>query len=143
MRTQLKVMPSLQRKIDGLKQLAEQQVERKLTDMAVDAVGLGTIRVPVDTGAYVTSFSFNVGAGRPRGKSSKGKPRKQNAAAKMNEGLSNLIQDIERIPSLLDTTRIELRNNSPHARDVERGEGWPRTNGYFVFTQLKRKYNRG
>ena len=143
MRTQLKVMPSLQRKIDGLKALAEQQVERKLTDMAVDAVGLGTIKVPVDTGAYVTSFSFNVGAGRPRGKSSKGKPRKQNAAAKMNEGLSNLIQDIERIPSLLDTTRIELRNNSPHARDVERGEGWPRTNGYFVFTQLKRKYNRG
>jgi|TARA_R100001198_G_C5157849_1_gene164300 hypothetical protein len=143
MRTQLKVMPSLQRKIDGLKQLAEQQVERKLTDMAVDAVGLGTIRVPVDTGAYVTSFSFNVGAGRPRGKSSKGKPRNQNAVAKMNEGLSNLIQDIERIPSLLDTTRIELRNNSPHARDVERGEGWPRTNGYFVFTQLKRKYNRG
>ena len=136
-------MPSLQRKIDGLKQLAEQQVERKLTDMAVDAVGLGTIRVPVDTGAYVTSFSFNVGAGRPRGKSSKGKPRNQNAVAKMNEGLSNLIQDIERIPSLLDTTRIELRNNSPHARDVERGEGWPRTNGYFVFTQLKRKYNRG
>ena len=143
MRTQLKVMPSLQRKIDGLKQLAEQQVERKLTDMAVDAVGLGTIRVPVDTGAYVTSFSFNVGAGRPRGKSSKGKPRNQNAVAKMNEGLSNLIQDLERVPSLLDTTSIELRNNSPHARDVERGEGWPRTNGYFVFTQLKRKYNRG
>lgn len=136
-------MPSLQRKIDGLKALAEQQVERKLVDMAVDAVGLGTIRVPVDTGAYVTSFSFNVGAGRPRGKSSKGKPRNQNAVAKMNEGLSNLIQDIERIPSLLDTTRIELRNNSPHARNVERGEGWPRTNGYFVFTQLKRKYNRG
>lgn len=143
MRTELKVMPSLQRKIDGLKSLAEQQVERKLVDMAVDAVGLGTIRVPVDTGAYVTSFSFNVGAGRPRGKSSKGKPRNQNAVAKMNEGLSNLIQDIERIPSLLDTTRIELRNNSPHARNVERGEGWPRTNGYFVFTQLKRKYNRG
>ncbi len=56
MRTELKVMPSLQKKIDGLKALAEQQVERKLIDMAVDAVGLGTIRVPVDTGAYVTSF---------------------------------------------------------------------------------------
>ena len=143
MRAELKVMPSLQRKIDGLKSLAEQQVERKLIDMAVDAVGLGTIRVPVDTGAYVTSFSFNVGAGRPRGKSSKGKPRNQNAVAKMNEGLSNLTQDLERIPSLLDTTRIELRNNSPHANDVERGEGWPKTNGYFVFTQLKRKYKRG
>jgi hypothetical protein len=142
MRTQLKVMPSLQRKIDGLKALAEQQVERKLIDMAIDAVGLGTIRVPVDTGAYVTSFSFNVGAGRPRGKSSKNKPKANEQAAR-NEGLSNLTQDLERIPSLLDTTRIELRNNSPHANDVERGEGWPKTNGYFVFTQLKRKYNRG
>jgi hypothetical protein len=83
-----------------------------------------------------------VGAGRPRGKSSKNKPKANEQAAR-NEGLSNLTQDLERIPSLLDTTRIELRNNSPHARDVERGEGWPKTNGYFVFTQLKRKYNRG
>ena len=50
MRTELKVMPSLQRKIDGLKALAEQQVERKLVDMAQTAVDLS----PVDTGAYVT-----------------------------------------------------------------------------------------
>ena len=40
MRTQLKVMPSLQRKIDGLKQLAEQQIERKLVDIAQTAVDL-------------------------------------------------------------------------------------------------------
>ena len=139
MRTQLKVMPSLQRKIDGLKQLAEQQVERKLTDMAVDAVGLGTIRVPVDTGAYVTSFPFNVGAGRPRGKSSKGKPRANPQAAR-SEGLSNLIKDLERIPSLLDTTSIVLRNNSPHAVAVEYGgRGW-KTPPYFVFTKLRNIY---
>ena len=132
MRTELKVMPSLQRKIDGLKALAEQQVERKLVDMAQTAVDLS----PVDTGAYVTSFSFSTGAGRPRGKSSKGKPRANPQAAR-SEGLSNLIKDLERIPSLLDTTSIVLRNNSPHAVAVEYGgRGW-KTPPYFVFTKLR------
>jgi len=135
MRTQLKVMPSLQRKIDGLKALAEQQVERKLVDMAQTAVDLS----PVDTGAYVTSFSFSTGAGRPRGKSSKGKP-KANAQAARSEGLSNLIKDLEKIPSLLDTTSIVLRNNSPHAVAVEYGgRGW-KTSPYFVFTKLRNIY---
>jgi hypothetical protein len=132
MRTELKVMPSLQKKIDGLKALAEQQVERKLVDMAQTAVDLS----PVDTGAYVTSFSFSTGAGRPRGKSSKGKPRANPQAAR-SEGLSNLIKDLERIPSLLDTTSIVLRNNSPHAVAVEYGgRGW-KTSPYFVFTKLR------
>ena len=135
MRTELKVMPSLQRKIDGLKALAEQQVERKLVDMAQTAVDFS----PVDTGAYVTSFSFSTGAGRPRGKSSKGKP-KANAQAARSEGLSNLIKDLEKIPSLLDTTSIVLRNNSPHAVAVEYGgRGW-KTSPYFVFTKLRNIY---
>ena len=135
MRTELKVMPSLQKKIDGLKALAEQQVERKLVDMAQTAVDLS----PVDTGAYVTSFSFSTGAGRPRGKSSKGKPRANPQAAR-SEGLSNLIKDLERIPSLLDTTSIVLRNNSPHAVAVEYGgRGW-KTPPYFVFTKLRNIY---
>ena len=128
-------MPSLQRKIDGLKALAEQQVERKLVDMAQTAVDLS----PVDTGAYVTSFSFSTGAGRPRGKSSKGKPRANPQAAR-SEGLSNLIKDLEKIPSLLDTTSIVLRNNSPHAVAVEYGgRGW-KTSPYFVFTKLRNIY---
>lgn len=135
MRTELKVMPSLQKKIDGLKALAEQQVERKLVDMAQTAVDLS----PVDTGAYVTSFSFSTGAGRPRGKSSKGKPRANPQAAR-SEGLSNLIKDLEKIPSLLDTTSIVLRNNSPHAVAVEYGgRGW-KTSPYFVFTKLRNIY---
>ena len=135
MKTELKVMPSLQRKIDGLKALAEQQVERKLVDMAQTAVDLS----PVDTGAYVTSFSFSTGAGRPRGKSSKGKPRANPQAAR-SEGLSNLIKDLEKIPSLLDTTSIVLRNNSPHAVAVEYGgRGW-KTSPYFVFTKLRNIY---
>ena len=122
----------MKRKLGSLETLVEQQVERKLVDIAETAVTLS----PVDTGAYVTSFSFNVGAGRPRGKSSKNKPKANEQAAR-NEGLSNLTQDLERIPSLLDTTRIELRNNSPHATAVEYGgKGWI-TPPYFVFTKLR------
>ena len=132
MRTELKVMPSLQKKIDGLKALAEQQVERKLVDIAQTAVNLS----PVYTGAYVTSFSFSTGAGRPRGKSSKNKP-KGNDRAMRQKGMDNLMEDIAKIPSLLDTTSIVLRNNSPHAVAVEYGgKNWIRP-PYFVFTQVR------
>ena len=134
MRTELKVMPSLQRKIDGLKALAEQQVERKLIDMAVDAVGLGTMRVPVDTGAYVTSFSFNVGAGRPRGKSSKNKPRRQSPQQKAAEGRENLQKDIDKLPDLVNKEAVQLRNEAPHAQMVED------KHGYKVFAKVRREY---
>jgi len=136
MKATLKVLPTLQEKVEKSKSLVEQEIERELINMATDAVGLGSIRVPVDTGAYVTSFSFSTGAGRPRGKSSKGKPRTNPQAAR-SEGLSNLIKDLERIPSLLDTTSIVLRNNSPHAVAVEYGgKNWIRP-PYFVFTQVR------
>jgi hypothetical protein len=132
MKTTLKVLPSLQRKLDSLENLVEQQVERKLVDIAESAVTLS----PVDTGAYVTSFSFSVGRGRPRGKSSRGRP-KGNGQAMRQEGLDNLKNDLKKIPSLMDTTSITLRNNSPHATAVEYGgKGWI-TPPYFVFTKLR------
>jgi hypothetical protein len=143
MKAKLKVLPTLQEKIETSKSLAEQKIERELVNIATDAVGLGSIIVPVDTGAYVTSFSFSTGAGRPRGKSSKGKPRKQNEITKKNEGLSNLTQDLEKIPSLLNVDTIVLRNNSPHARAVEYGKSegyWPKKEGFFVFTKLENLY---
>ncbi len=132
MKATLKVLPSLQRKLDSLETLVEQQVERKLVDIAESAVTLS----PVDTGAYVTSFSFSVGRGRPRGKSSRGR-LKANGQAMRQEGLDNLKNDLKKIPSLMDTTSITLRNNSPHATAVEYGgKGWI-TPPYFVFTTLR------
>lgn len=132
MKATLKVLPSLQRKLDSLETLVEQQVERKLVDIAESAVTLS----PVDTGAYVTSFSFSVGRGRPRGKSSRGR-LKANGQAMRQEGLDNLKNDLKKIPSLMDTTSITLRNNSPHATAVEYGgKGWI-TPPYFVFTKLR------
>jgi len=132
MKTTLKVLPSLKRKLGSLESLVEQQVERKLVDIAETAVTLS----PVDTGAYVTSFSFSVGRGRPRGKSSRGR-LKGNEQAMRQEGLDNLKNDLKKIPSLMDTTSITLRNNSPHATAVEYGgKGWI-TPPYFVFTKLR------
>ena len=76
-------------------------VKDQLIEIAQTAVNLS----PVDTGAYVTSFSFLLGAGRPRGKSSDNKPKGQNAQAMRQEGLSNLMSDINKI-DLKNTTSI-------------------------------------
>ena len=126
-KTTLKINPSLRKKFGALEQRAEDAVRDKLIDIAQTAVSAS----PVDTGAYVTSFSYTVGAGRPRGKSSKNKPTGQNPQAMRQEGFSNLMKDISRISSLKNTTRIELRNRSPHATAVEY------KHGYHVFAKVR------
>ena len=110
-------------------------VKGRLEDIARTAVDLS----PVDTGAYVTSFSYNVGVGRPRGKDSANRPTATAPEGQMTEGYDNLLEDISRIKSLEDLDNIQLRNGSPHADDVEYGEDWYQ-DGYFVFTQLRNIY---
>jgi hypothetical protein len=87
----------------------------------------------------VTSFSFTTGAGRPRGKSSDNKPKKQNPQQKMQEGFQNLLTDINKL-DLKNTTSVQLRNGSPHAYDVEEGTNWRRTAGYKVFAKIRNIY---
>ena len=130
MKMTLKVNSSLNTKMQRIEQMAGDAVKDRLIDIAQNAVRYS----PVDTGAYVTSFSYSVGAGRPRGKSSAGRPRGQNPTAMREEGFQNLASDIARIPNLKDTTSIVLRNNSPHARAVED------KHGYSVFTKLRNLY---
>jgi hypothetical protein len=130
MKTTLKVNPSFKNKMKQIEERAEEAIKEELTSIAQTAVNLS----PVDTGAYVTSFSYSVGSGRPRGKFSAGKPRGQNPTAMREEGFNNLTSDIARIPNLMDTTSIVLRNNSPHARVVED------KHGYSVFTKLRNLY---
>lgn len=127
-----------------LKQSQEEAVKRKLTSIAFDAtqwskrggnlassgVGRGG---GVDTGAYITSFSFNVGRGRPRGRSSRGRPRNQSPDQKAMQGYSLLLEDINRL-DLKNTTSLTLRNGSPHATVVEY------KHGLNVFGKLKVKY---
>lgn len=131
-----KINKSYDDKLRLLEQTAEDMVKDKLVSIAQDAVTLS----PVDTGAYVTSFSYKTNtSSRGRGKSSKGKPRGQNPQTKRQEGLDNLMTDLNSI-DLSESKSVTLRNDSPHAEAVEHGEYWPRTGGYFVFTQLRNRH---
>ena len=135
MKNSFAVNASFHKKIKGLEVEVLGGVKGQLEDIARTAVDLS----PVDTGAYVTSFSYTVGAGRPRGKDSANRPTATAPEGQMTEGYDNLVKDISRVKSLEDLENIELRNGSPHADDVEYGEDW-RRDGYYVFTQLRNIY---
>jgi hypothetical protein len=87
----------------------------------------------VDTGAYITSFSFITGRGRPRGKSSKGRPRKQDPNKMGAIGLDQLMSDLQRV-DFKNTTKVVLNNGAPHAPYVEF------KHGLLVFSKLRNKY---
>ena len=135
MKITVTVNASFYNKLKHLDDLAVDTVKDRLEDIARTAVDLS----PVETGAYVTSFSYTVGAGRPRGKSSDNLPKGANLQGQRDEGYNNLLQDISRIKNIEDLDNIRLRNGSPHAYDVEYGEDW-RRDGYFVFTKLENIY---
>ena len=136
MKSTFSVNASFYNKLKHLDDIAVGGVKDRLEDIARTAVDYS----PVETGAYVTSFSYTVGAGRPRGKSSDNLPKGANLQGERDEGYNNLLQDISRIKSIEDLDNIQLRNGSPHAYDVEYGEEWERTGGYFVFAKLENIY---
>jgi len=125
--TTLKVNKSFDNKLNQITEIAEEAIRDRLGDIANYTVNIS----PVDTGAYVTSFSYAVGAGRPRGKSSRNKPRNQNITAMRQEGLSNLLSDITKLGELKGMTKITLRNAAPHVEYVEKKHS--------VFTKVKSK----
>lgn len=137
---------------DKIENLTIEKIETRLEEISYYAThtalqdgGLGT---GVDTGAYVTSFSLGAaGFSGGRKRSSRGKPTKQDAAAKKQEGYSNLLSDIKglNIKQMLSLGNIKftLRNRSPHARKVE--DGWTRKDGskldgYNVFRKIRSKF---
>jgi len=136
MKSTVKVNTPISKKMRKIDNLIEDGVKERLQSIARTAVNLS----PVDTGAYVTSFSYSVGAGRPRGKSSDNKPKGQNPEAKRQEGLNNLNSDIARITDFNTKSIIVFTNGSPHARDVENGGPKWRKAGYKVFAQIRNIY---
>ena len=135
MKSTFTVNSSFYNKLKHLDAVALDSVKVRLEDIARTAVDYS----PVDTGAYVTSFSYTLGAGRPRGKDSSNLPTGANVQGKKQEGYDNLMQDISRINKIEDLDNIQLRNGSPHATDVEYGEDWY-SSGYFVFAKLESTY---
>lgn len=130
----IKVNKSYHTKKQRLKQLSGEVLENIANEMVFDAPRLS--RPFVDTGAFITSWQI-VDArqrGRPRGKSSRGLPRKQSKVAKEQESREQLRQDVRRI-DFDSATGIVLRNGAPHARYVDPKH--PK-----VMMQLRNKYGR-
>lgn len=130
-----KTISKLHDKVDMAVELA---VKDRLEDIAVSTINLSL--PTVDTGAYITSFSYNVGAGRPRGKTSEGRPKEADPQTMASEGLNNLLNDINSIQDFNYKDTIVLRNGSPHAQDVESGGPRWRRVGYKVFAQIRDIY---
>ena len=119
----------------------EGEIEDRLEDMADYAVRIS----PVDTGAYVNSFSIKrAGQGGGRMKTSEGKPQNQSPEAVREDSYSNLLGDIQilNISDMVEKgdTRFTLRNRAPHAVDVENGGPNWRTSGYHVFSRIRNKF---
>lgn len=136
----MSVQATMSRLKGRLNDLAEEKIEERLEDLADYATRIS----PVDTGAYVTSFSIKRGGqGGGRSRSSENKPRNQNPETKRAEAYGQLVTDIQalNISDMIENgnVRITLRNRSPHARDVEDGSNW-RSSGYHVFSRIRRKF---
>lgn len=128
MKTTVVVNKSFDDKLNKMVELAEEEVKDRLEHVANYALFIS----PVDTGAYVESFSFTVGAGRPRGKSSANRPKVPRGQA-IEVARANLYSDLERF-KLGSSDTITLRNNAPHAQKVED------IHGYSVFTKVRNKF---
>mgnify|MGYP000886644448 CR=1 FL=1 len=126
---------------DRIETVAAQKVEERLQSISQYAVSIS----PVDTGAYVTSFSIGkAGFGGGRSRTSHGKPNNQNPESKRQEALGQLYNDIEGLAIKQDledgNAKFTLRNRAPHANTVEDGSNWKRKDGYYVFTKIRRKF---
>ena len=127
---------------DDIADLTEQRVEERLEELALYAVTIS----PVDTGAYVTSFSIGpAGFGGGRRRTSDNKPRNQNPEAVKQEAFSQLSSDIKGldISEMVKSGRVQftLRNRSPHAYAVENGGvNWSVTQPYHVFQKIRSKF---
>jgi len=122
---------------DLLKAAAEDKV-RVVAEAIVDyAVSIS----PVDTGAYVESFSVVPrGAGGGRMRSSNGRAKAPNPIAVQEQEAARLKSDLDNI-DIIESGGFVLRNRAPHANRVEIG-GWPKSikEGYYVFLKTKDKF---
>ena len=133
--TTLVVNKSFDDKFLLLEQMVEERVQDELRSIADYAIAIS----PVDTGAYVESFSM-VPAGQGGGRSKRSEARsasvKQGTASReqfTEIARSNLYSDIE-LFDLETSDKVTLRNRAPHAQKVEDKHGWS------VFTKVRNKF---
>ena len=126
--------------------LLGQTVEGRVKDQLFSMADFAISRSPVDTGAYVESFSMlpvNKGGGRRKSSDARTASVRQGTANReqfTEIARDNLYSDINKYDIATDD-KVVIRNRSPHAQDVEEGDGpsWRRP-GYKVFTQIRNAY---
>lgn len=123
-----------------IENIAAEQVEDRLQYVANYALVVS----PVDTGAYVESFSLGrAGFSGGRMKKSDARSKSVDPEATRQVARNNLYQDIQGldIKQMLEAgnAKFTLRNRAPHARDVENGENWDK-DGYHVFRKIRSKF---
>ena len=133
--TTIKINKSFDDKVLLLGQKVEEGVKDELFSIADYAIAIS----PVDTGAYVESFSMlpaGQGGGRSKVSGARRSSVKNGTASRQqftDIARSNLYSDVEKF-SLETSDKVTLRNRAPHARDVEDKHGWS------VFTKVRNKF---
>jgi hypothetical protein len=108
--------------VDTLLNEALEKTAEDLADFVIETTFFENdrSRPAVDTGAFIKSWSFAIGSGRPRGQSSSRKPRNQNAIQKAQEGRALLQQDIDKMDmNKVRKSGFTIRNGAPHAKYVD------------------------
>ena len=129
---------SYDKKMDMLEERLAEEIGNKLDNLAADATTVsGRSTYPLDTGAYVNSFSMTKNSeGAKRSVSSEGLSTGSLSQSQGYEKLKSDIANIATVQNLRNIRQINLINAAPHALDVERGENW-RSPGYMVFATLQ------
>jgi len=121
---------------------AKQLEDKILSDIKDQLEDIATYTItisPVDTGAFVTSWSFETGkSGRPRGKSSLNRPKAPDKDGMREKGRKQLFSDISKIPDLKSAEAVTVRNGSPHAGYINYGDKDDR--GYFIKEKVISKF---
>jgi hypothetical protein len=132
---------------ERINEVAASELEDRLKNISNYAVVIS----PVDTGAYVESFSMGragFGGGRSRKSEARQTGVKKGGGGANPESFretarGQLYEDIEGmdIAQMIESGNVKftLRNRAPHANDVENGESWDR-DGYHVFAKIRNRF---
>lgn len=115
MAKQITINQSFYRKMDQL----ENKVREKVWSKGEEIVSYAATISPVQTGAFVESFSVVPrGSGGGRSRSSDGRPVLADKAGKKQEEAARLRAEVRAVDPL-EESGFTLRNRAPHANAVE------------------------
>jgi len=131
MSIQVTVNKSFYSKLEAI----EEEAKEKAIELGQEVVSFAVGISPVDTGAYVESFSVVPrGSSGGRSRTSKNRPKASNPEGVRGEAIGRLRSSVVAIDPN-ETGGFTLINRSPHARAVEY------KHGYLVFEQTRNRFS--